>query len=328
MVLRGFLKLLNRGVNVSQGRHYKPKNLLMILMLAPYLVLLFLFGILPLIMAIFNVPSKSPSNPNGGWKVFSIVLHDFRLVPAAEHVLGFMAIFVPLMIFFVVAMSLMLDVNSAPWKKYVRLAYIVPACVSGSVAVLLWYVLLEPTLSPFKSVMHWFGITQASQIWKTQNLTFILAFMAFFALAGQWILIQFGSLQSISTEILEAARVDGCSQFQMAMRIKLPLIRKYVIYMSVLVFAGGLQIFVEPQLLNTSIYAGIANQWSFDQLSYSLAFQNGNFGEASALSLMLLVPSLIGALLVIYKTDMFEDVTLKSPKKLAKEARKREAARA
>ncbi len=294
-------------------------------MLAPYLILLILFGILPLVMAFLNVPSKSPANFNGGWGVIKTVLHDFRLLPAAEHVLGFMAIFVPLMIFFVVAMSLMLDMNSAPWKKYIRLAYIVPACVSGSVAVLLWYVLLEPTLSPFKGVMHWMGITQASQIWRTSNLTFILAFMAFFALAGQWILIQFGSLQSISTEILEAARVDGCSQYQLATKIKLPLIRKYVIYMGVLVFAGGLQIFVEPQLLNSSVYHGIANQWSFDQLSYSLAFDNGNFGEASALSLMLLIPSLIGALLVIYKTDMFDDVSLKSAKKIRKEAAKLES---
>jgi multiple sugar transport system permease protein len=300
----------------------------MILMLSPYLLLLFFFGVLPFIMAIFNVPSKSPSNPNGGWGVFKIVLKDFRLVPAMWHVLGFMALFVPLMILFVVAMSLMLDVNSAPWKKWVRLAYIVPACVSGSVAVLLWYVLLEPTLSPFKGVMKWFGIKQATQIWQTSNLTYILVFMAFFALAGQWILIQFGSLQSISTEVLEAARVDGCTQFQLATKIKLPLIRKYVIYMGVLVFAGGLQIFVEPQLLNSSVYHGIAQQWSFDQLSYSLAFDNGNFGEASALSLMLLVPSLIGALLVIFKTDMFEDVNFKSPKKLAKEAKKREVAAA
>ena len=86
-------------------------------MLTPYLLLLFFFGILPLIMAIFNVPSKSPSNPNGGWHVFNIVLHDFRLLPAAEHVLGFMAIFVPLMIVFVIVMSLMLDTDAAPWKK-------------------------------------------------------------------------------------------------------------------------------------------------------------------------------------------------------------------
>ncbi|MEI9907167.1 MAG: hypothetical protein WDO06_03960 [Actinomycetota bacterium] len=58
--------------------------------------------------------------------------------------------------------------------------------------------------------------------------------------------------------------------------------------MSVLVFAGGLQIFVEPQLLNGGIYTGIADSWSFDQLSYNLAFMSGDFGAASALSILLL----------------------------------------
>ena len=76
--------------------------------------------------------------------------------------------------------------------------------------------------------------------------------------------------------------------------------------MAVLVFAGGLQIFVEPQLLNTGVYVGIASSWSFDQLSYELAFKAGDFGGASALSIILLIPSLIGALIVIFKTDMFD----------------------
>ncbi len=41
-------------------------------------------------------------------------------------------------------------------------------------------------------------------------------------------------------------------------------------------------------------------------MSYNLAFTQGDFGGASALSLLLLVPSLLGALLVIFKTDMFD----------------------
>ena len=138
--------------------------------------------------------------------------------------------------------------------------------------------------------------------------------MAFFAVAGNWILIQYGSLQSISYEILEAARMDGCSALQLALRIKLPLIKKYIIYMGVLVFAGGLQLFVEPQLLNTGVYQGIAESWSPDQLAFELAFTNGDFGGASALSLLLLIPALIGALIVIFKTDMFEEAEVAGKK--------------
>ena len=288
------------------------------LMLAPYLFLLIVFGLTPLIMAILEVPTVSLTNPDGGWDAFTIVVQDFRFPQAVKNVLGFMAIYVPLTLILVIVMALMLDVRHTKWSRYLRMAYIVPASISGAVAVLVWWAIFEPTISPIKSVLGFFGIESAPQVWQTKNLVYLIAIMAVFAIAGNWILIQYGSLQSISSEILEAARVDGCSAFQLALRIKLPLIRKYVIYMAVLLFAGGLQIFVEPQLLTTSVYTGIANAWSFDQLSYELAFKSGDFGGASALSLILLLPSMVGALIVIFKTDMFEDRAIRSKKESEK----------
>jgi multiple sugar transport system permease protein len=222
----------------------------------------------------------------------------------------------------VIAMALMLDLNNSKWKKYARVAYIVPASVSGGVAVLVWYIIFEPHFSPFKPFLRLFGIKRSDQIWQTSHLVWIFAIMAFFTIAGNWILIQYGSLQSISGEVIEAARIDGCSAFQIAMRIKLPLIKKYIIYMAVLVFAGGLQLFVEPQLLDTGVFNGISHVWSLDQLSYDFAFTNGEFGSASALSILLLIPSLLGALVVIFKTDMFEDeeTAARKERKMAKKA--------
>jgi multiple sugar transport system permease protein len=267
-------------------------------------------------MAILEVPHESRVNPDGGWDAFLIVLQDFRFLPAVRNVLGFMAIFVPTTILFVIAMSLMLDVNPTKWKKWLRMAYIVPAAISGAVAVLVWYALLQPAFSPIKEPLSWFGIVTSDQIWQTEKLVYIFAAMAFFAIAGNWILIQFGSLQSISGEVIEAARVDGCSALQIALKIKLPLIKKYIVYMGVLIFAGGLQIFVEPQLIDSGIYSGIAESWSLDQLAFELAFTTGDFGGASALSLMLLIPSLLGALVVIFKTDMFEEAVIDDKKKV------------
>ncbi len=293
----------------------RKNNFAMWVMFSPYLFLLIAFGLIPVIMAILEVPHESRVNPDGGWDAFKIVLQDFRFLPAVGHVLGFMAIFVPTTIIFVIAMSLMLDLNPSKWKKWLRMSYIVPASISGAVAVLVWYAILQPTISPIREPLSWVGITTSDQIWQTKNLVYIFAIMAFFAIAGNWILIQFGSLQSISGEVIEAARVDGCSALQIALRIKLPLIKKYIVYMGVLIFAGGLQIFVEPELLNKGIYLGIAESWSLDQLAFELAFTTGDFGGASALSLMLLVPSLLGALVVIFKTDMFEEAEVNRNKK-------------
>jgi multiple sugar transport system permease protein len=300
----------------KQKQAKKKNNFAMWVMFSPYLFLLVAFGLIPVIMAILEVPHESRVNPDGGWDAFKIVLQDFRFLPAVGHVLGFMAIFVPITIIFVIAMSLMLDLNPSKWKKWLRMSYIVPASISGAVAVLVWYAILQPTISPIREPLSWVGITTSDQIWQTKNLVYIFAIMAFFAIAGNWILIQYGSLQSISGEVIEAARVDGCSALQIALRIKLPLIKKYIVYMGVLIFAGGLQIFVEPELLNKGIYLGIAEAWSLDQLAFELAFTTGDFGGASALSLMLLVPSLLGALVVIFKTDMFEEAEVNRSKKV------------
>jgi multiple sugar transport system permease protein len=300
----------------KQNKVKNKNNLAMWVMFAPYLFLLISFGLIPIIMAFLEVPHESRVNPDGGWDAFTIVLQDFRFLPAVRNVLGFMAIFVPTTIIFVIAMALMLDVNPTAWKKWLRMAYIVPAAISGAVAVLVWYALLQPAFSPIREPLSWVGLVTSDQIWQTKNLVYIFALMAFFAIAGNWILIQFGSLQSISGEVIEAARVDGCSAFQIAIRIKLPLIKKYIVYMGVLIFAGGLQIFVEPQLIDSGIYSGIAEAWSLDQLAFELAFTSGDFGGASALSLMLLVPSFLGALVVIFKTDMFEEAEVNSNKKV------------
>jgi len=276
-------------------------------MVLPYLLLLLIWGILPIFMAFLEVPHESRANPDGGWDAFKIVVQDFRFVPALIHVLQFMAIFVPSTLIVVIAFSLMLDLNPGKWKKFLRLTYILPASVSGAVAVLVWYAMLQPTFSPLKGPLSFFGITDSAQVFQTKNLPLILAIMAFFAIAGYWIVIQYGSLQSISTEIIEAARIDGCSGLQLALRIKLPAIKKYIVYMSILLFAGGLQIFVEPQLMNEGIQRGMAEDWSLDQLAYTLAFLDGDFGGAAALAIILLIPTVIGALFVIYRTDMFED---------------------
>jgi len=278
-----------------------------LLMFAPYLILLIAFGIVPVVMAFFTALKPSMANPAGGFLNYLVVIQDFRFLPALRNVATFLLIYVPLMIIVVAAMSLLLDAIRSRWTVGLRAAFIVPASISGAVAILVWYFMLEPTYSPFAALLASVGITEGSQIWNTSNLVWIFVLMAFFTGAGNWIIVQYGSLQSIPDEILEAARIDGANAIQLGLRIKLPLIRRYLIYMAILTFAAGLQIFVEPYLISSSVYPGLADNWSLNQLSYSFAFQSANLGASAALSLMLLLVCVIAALVAIFRTDFFDD---------------------
>ena len=82
------------------------------------------------------------------------------------------------------------------------------------------------------------------------NLPAIFAIIAFWTGAGGWIVVMYGALNNISTEVIEAARIDGASAVQIALRIQLPMLRKWIAYMAILSLAAGTQLFVEPQLLS------------------------------------------------------------------------------
>ena len=119
------------------------------LMFAPYLILLIAFGIVPVVMAFFTALKPSMANPAGGFLNYLVVIQDFRFLPALTNVATFLVIYVPLMIVVVAAMSLLLDAIRSRWTVGLRAAYIVPASISGAVAILVWYFMLEPTYSPY-----------------------------------------------------------------------------------------------------------------------------------------------------------------------------------
>jgi len=281
------------------------------LMFLPYFVLLVMFAIVPIVMAASVSMEKSMTNPDGLFGNYLFVLQDFRFLPAVINVSLFLLIYLPAMLIVVAGLSLLLDSIQSRYTVPLRLAYLVPAGITGSVAILVWYFMLEPTYSPFAAIFAEFGWTQGTDIFNASNLIYIFALMTFFTGAGNWIVIQYGSLQSIPDDVLEAARIDGANAFQIAFQIKLPLIRKYLIYMLILVMAAGLQIFVEPYLISSSVYPGIAKDWSLNQLGYTLAFLGSNLGAATALSLMLLLVMVGLALIVIFRTDFFDEAKTK-----------------
>ena len=140
--------------------------------------------------------------------------------------------------------------------------------------------------------------------WNPGNVQWIIASVAFSTGAGSWIVIQYGSLRSIPHEVLEAARVDGCNRLQLAIRIKLPMIGRYVGYMAILLTAGAIQIYSEPALLSG---VGLAsNWWSLNQIAYSYAFQTADFAGGTALSLDMLLPSVILGIIFIMRTDFLK----------------------
>ena len=74
----------------------------------------------------------------------------------------------------------------------------------------------------------------------------------------------------------------------------------------ILAFAGGTQLFVEPQLLSQASVGVAGRDYSPNQLSYDFAFQNNDVNTAAAISVELLLIGLIVAALFVARSGFFD----------------------
>lgn len=287
------------------------KHRISYLLVLPYLIFMVIFGIGPGLYAVLMSFSKFsmgvPQYFAAGLDNYTFAFGDARFFQVFGNLLEFLLISVPLGIGFVVLLALLLDMRPGRVASTLRLLYFIPGAVTGPALVLLFICILDPTISPFGPLFNAMGPTNFDGLVFPASLPFVFMLMGFFSGAGMWIAIQHGGLQGISREVIEAADLDGCNAWQKAWYIKLPSIRPYIVYQTILIFALNVQLFVEPQLMSSTwVQANVPPQWAPNQLAYSFAFDVGNFGAAAALSLLMLAIGLTGAYALIRWTGFFQ----------------------
>ena len=118
------------------------------------------------------------------------------------------------------------------------------------------------------------------QVWQITPLSALLI------LAG---------LQLIPGELYEAAEIDGCSAWSAFLRITLPLARPGIAVAMVQAVIATLNVFDQPYVLN-----GAANTAaSVTMQTYFISFQDLDFGEGYALSLLITIVTLLVSLMVV-----------------------------
>lgn len=88
-------------------------------------------------------------------------------------------------------------------------------------------------------------------------------------------------LHSISTDVYEAAEVDGANAWQRTTKITMPLLRPIMLYIMITSIIGGLQIFDIPKML----FGGATDSYATRTMvlyMYESAFENWQFGYGAA----------------------------------------------
>jgi len=271
----------------------------------PYLPLLIVFGIAPTIYAL----DLAFTDVGGGWVGFHNFVRtydDFRFIPAFKHVLVYTSVWLGALMVFVVGLALLLHGRANRVSATFRFLFYMPGALAGAASVLVWLSMLDRVVSPGSFLLqHVLGAQLFVQSIAPGNLPFIFAMIAFWTGAGGWIVVMYGALNTIPHDLEEAARIDGAGPIAIALRLKLPLIRKWIAYMVILSFATGTQLFVEPQIVQTASFGLVPDTWSANQLAYQLAFRYADFNGAAAIAVDLLVIGLAAAVLIVTRSGLF-----------------------
>ncbi|WP_245871017.1 carbohydrate ABC transporter permease [Asanoa hainanensis] len=174
--------------------------------------------------------------------------------------------------------------ESSRWRNLLRVSFLIPSALGLASASLLFYVLYSPLAGPLAPVMEDLGISFLG----TPNMALgSTLFLIVWRYAGFYMLLMLVGLQSVPSEVYEAAHLDGATRWQQFRRVTLPLLRPTLALTTVLCVTGSLLAFEQFYILTKG---GPDNSTvSVVQLIYTVAFQGQNdLGVAAALSVIAL----------------------------------------
>ncbi|NAZ85321.1 carbohydrate ABC transporter permease [Kineococcus indalonis] len=270
------------------------------LFLAPGVLLLVLFLLVPVGYAVhlsLRGLRVSGGGPFGRREEVFVGLENYAAALTSADFLGgfgrlavYGLIAVPLTLGLALLFALLLDATTTTAKRFSRTAIFVPYAVPGVIASLLWGFLYLPTTSPVSHVTEALGLG-AVPFLSGAPLFGSVANIAVWGGVGFNMIIIYTSLRSIPAEVQEAARLDGASELQIALRVKVPLVAPALVLTGLFALIGTLQVYGEPTTL-APMTTSITQTWVPLMTIYRDAFTRDDLPLASAASVLLAVGTL------------------------------------
>ncbi|KYG90917.1 sugar ABC transporter permease [Metasolibacillus sp. FSL H7-0170] len=288
------------------------KNLFKYLLLAPALLLILLITIYPL----FNS--------------FWISLHEWDLKKSVEMgnfvgldnymraftdkyfwnsviitlIFVISTVVITLTLSFIVALLLSTD---GKFMQFVRAIIIIPFAISPALVGYSWRFMLNPEYGLFHKIMGTFFPFLGDVVWLGSSVTSLLALIS----VTVWIWLPFMSLMfisgliGISTEVYEAAKVDGATWVQTIFKITLPLMKPIILIASILMTMFTLKVF-DPVVTLTQGGPGNSTE-VLNFFIYKNAFRYFDMGYSSALGYILAMITIIFVVIYMRKLSKGDD---------------------
>ena len=218
-----------------------------------------------------------------GIKNYKRLLTDVRYLAIFKNCLWYMLVAIPQLVF---AFILAVIVNGKfRGLNFFKGVLIIPYFLNGVIVSTIFIIFFNNS-GTLNTILQFFGVVNTPQ-WL-QNLKLVnpsIASISIWRYYGMNFIMFFGALQTIPSELFEAAAMDGCKKLQEILYISIPSIRNVLFINILLSISGSIQVYEIPYIM---MNGSNGTTTPVIQINQS-AFSDNKYGFAAALSILVFV---------------------------------------
>ena len=270
--------------------------------LAPALGLLLLFFFLPVVIGVFlsltDFDVYAIGNPGTARMVglanYQYVLGDATFWKALRNTLYFVVVGGPLSVLTSLGVALLLSHRALRLQGIFRTIYFAPVVTTLVAVAIVWRYLYHPRYGIIDHVLSHFGISPIDWLGDPNWAMPAIILLAIWKNFGYNMLIFVAGLQSIPTELYEAASIDGAGAWRRFVHVTVPGLRPTFLFVGLTTMIGYFQLFAEPYVMTQGGPLGATRSLVLHM--YEQGFRWWRIGEASTLAVLLLLITLVATL--------------------------------
>lgn len=259
--------------------------------LAPTLAFVGLFVLWPMGHLIWLSFTSTSLLGGGNWvglDNYRAAYGDAKVWAAFRFTLLYTAIITPILMGLGFALALLVSKNS-PLRGLTRTVVFLPVVIGLASSSLIWFWLFDQQVGLLNKLLVDLGVLDRPAVWFRQADTALAAVIASvtWKVVGFGMILMMAGIQSISSDLFEAARIDGASRLMQVRRIILPLAARSILMATVISIIGSMLAFDQFYLMT----AGGPRGKTFTSVYwiYQSGFVRFDLGYSAALSVILMV---------------------------------------
>jgi alpha-glucoside transport system permease protein len=199
---------------------------------------------------------------------------------------------------FSLALGLLIAVLAARvrYESFLKAIIFVPMAISATAVAIIWKFVYDPdpNIGSLNAVITAFGADPIAWYGRADVVNYALIFAYVWASTGFAMVVLSAALKGISEEVIEAARTDGASEWDIFRRIQLPLLSLPLSVVTVWLLINVIKVFDIIYVMTGGGPGAASEVIAFTM--YDETFQNGEAGYGAAVAvvmLLLIIPIMV-----------------------------------